>query len=1040
MNFDAPALASPFARERGAGSGAARRPLGSDSVGDPEVDAGAIAAPEPDNFKIEEEEALRRLRRRYWLSCGSRGCISSDLLFVCHGGNAVAASVIKLRTWAHGADWPRTGPNTCLVVVRLDVRQCDLAGSIDMHRTVALTDGSGSASHRDFHSREVSNVQTSETTNTSNASHNEPTPVSQLPQISPAPPHSPFGLEQRRGAPPEPASTHDQTAPPPALRQRPRLDEFREELCRWRKPLELPKPRLPLRFLLGEVWRAGYLHYYDAIAGIPRGLQCAGPRAGDSRGVRTCVGLHDAGEEVHLHGPDGRRQNRSTPVRIFQGKLPGERRVRVGDEKTPALALREHAADRGFFSEVGDVVVEGFHVVFDDGEVVLDDGEAVCDLVGVLIRDVDRRTQGGGHQKISQRTHLFNNIFSALLPGIHATLLSNALTDVLIDALGDTLPALPANVLVNTLPNLPALLIKPASERPRVDALAAVVANDLATVVGSALAVVLADAHAAVLANVNVFPPDVLAADVLAADVLAADVLTVVLAYALAAVLANVNVFPPDVLADVLTAYVLAVVLAVVLADVLANVNVFPPDVLAVEVLAADVLAGDVHVHALPANVDSLQPGFLALGLLALELLDADILPALAGSIMAAQLLANVLLASHVATLHSLKRNPCPCHSCNPLPLPLPLVRAASETSRMGGGQRRRVRARSDGAREGWCRDVFEAGGVVFFEISSVAFPSCSGDRLLTPAKLRPDFGGVDKETAAGFGAADVISLIPEVFLLGESQHKKTMKHDEGGRGRGTPSPTAVDRRVSVICIPSLPYLVSHAILPLPPATNASGYATVCSAYQRTQCLRAHECPFAHICVLCTGLLPVTACERDRNVCLERPQIFRQNANLLGHCQSTCHREHRCLRCGSRSHDLLIRPVRPLGGAEFCFAWNGSGAYRLPDYPPASVAGTRTRPSFARKTSKITCTNMRAETLTPVRRPPAPHPDYFARPWPRRSLVEFTSLESGMSAGGSRAIGTISSGRYRSPATVGPTTWTSGGVTHKMDSFNEAPT
>ncbi|RKO83147.1 hypothetical protein BDK51DRAFT_43055 [Blyttiomyces helicus] len=113
-----------------------------------------------------------------------------------------------------------------------------------------------------------------------------------------------------------------------------------------------------------------------------------------------------------------------------------------------------------------------------------------------------------------------------------------------------------------------------------------------------------------------------------------------------------------------------------------------------------------------------------------------------------------------------------------------------------------------------------------------------------------------------------------------------------------------------------------HATLPLPPATNASGSASVCSAYQRTQCLRAHECPFAHICVLCTGLHPVTACERDRNVCVKWN---------MEDCQSTCHREHRCLRCGSRSHGLVICPVRPLGGAEFCFAWNASGACRLPD-------------------------------------------------------------------------------------------------------------
>ncbi|KAJ3219101.1 hypothetical protein HDU67_002757 [Dinochytrium kinnereticum] len=96
-----------------------------------------------------------------------------------------------------------------------------------------------------------------------------------------------------------------------------------------------------------------------------------------------------------------------------------------------------------------------------------------------------------------------------------------------------------------------------------------------------------------------------------------------------------------------------------------------------------------------------------------------------------------------------------------------------------------------------------------------------------------------------------------------------------------------------------------------------------CVAYQKIQCpLSTKDCPSLHACIRCNGAHPVIMCKKDRNVCVKWN---------MEDCASACHREHRCLRCASKEHTLRVCPIRPLGGAEFCFAWNSAGTCRIMD-------------------------------------------------------------------------------------------------------------
>ncbi|KAI9354089.1 hypothetical protein DFJ73DRAFT_319803 [Zopfochytrium polystomum] len=106
-------------------------------------------------------------------------------------------------------------------------------------------------------------------------------------------------------------------------------------------------------------------------------------------------------------------------------------------------------------------------------------------------------------------------------------------------------------------------------------------------------------------------------------------------------------------------------------------------------------------------------------------------------------------------------------------------------------------------------------------------------------------------------------------------------------------------------------------------SASPTSSTAACLNYQRAQCpLSQRECKSQHICVRCSGPHPVILCKKDRNVCVKWN---------MDECASGCHREHRCLRCAAREHTLRTCPIRPLGGAEFCFAWNSAGTCRIVD-------------------------------------------------------------------------------------------------------------
>ncbi|KAJ3293010.1 hypothetical protein HDU79_000788 [Rhizoclosmatium sp. JEL0117] len=100
--------------------------------------------------------------------------------------------------------------------------------------------------------------------------------------------------------------------------------------------------------------------------------------------------------------------------------------------------------------------------------------------------------------------------------------------------------------------------------------------------------------------------------------------------------------------------------------------------------------------------------------------------------------------------------------------------------------------------------------------------------------------------------------------------------------------------------------------------------SVACVAYQRGICLGtgSESCKAQHACVRCNGNHPVILCKKDRNVCVKWN---------MEECNFGCYREHRCLRCASRHHTLRVCPIRPLGGSEFCFAWNSAGTCRIMD-------------------------------------------------------------------------------------------------------------
>ncbi|KAJ3067009.1 hypothetical protein HDU98_009762 [Podochytrium sp. JEL0797] len=102
------------------------------------------------------------------------------------------------------------------------------------------------------------------------------------------------------------------------------------------------------------------------------------------------------------------------------------------------------------------------------------------------------------------------------------------------------------------------------------------------------------------------------------------------------------------------------------------------------------------------------------------------------------------------------------------------------------------------------------------------------------------------------------------------------------------------------------------------------GSSVACVSYQRGQCLGIGNegCASQHHCVRCLGGHPVILCKKDRNVCVKWN---------MEECNAGCYREHRCLRCASRNHTLRVCPIRPLGGSEFCFAWNSAGTCRIMD-------------------------------------------------------------------------------------------------------------
>jgi hypothetical protein len=97
-----------------------------------------------------------------------------------------------------------------------------------------------------------------------------------------------------------------------------------------------------------------------------------------------------------------------------------------------------------------------------------------------------------------------------------------------------------------------------------------------------------------------------------------------------------------------------------------------------------------------------------------------------------------------------------------------------------------------------------------------------------------------------------------------------------------------------------------------PPNMMPTSSSHSCINFQKGQCgaSSSRDCRHQHVCIRCGGSHPVILCKKDRNVCVKWN---------MEECSSTCHREHRCLRCASREHTLRVCPIRPLGGAEFCF-------------------------------------------------------------------------------------------------------------------------
>ncbi|KAI8846370.1 hypothetical protein BC829DRAFT_268407 [Chytridium lagenaria] len=103
-----------------------------------------------------------------------------------------------------------------------------------------------------------------------------------------------------------------------------------------------------------------------------------------------------------------------------------------------------------------------------------------------------------------------------------------------------------------------------------------------------------------------------------------------------------------------------------------------------------------------------------------------------------------------------------------------------------------------------------------------------------------------------------------------------------------------------------------------------SGLApNACVAYQRIQCpLSTKDCTNHHVCIRCNGPHPSS--------CVRRIGTF-VSSGIWRNVLLRATGEHRCLRCASKEHTLRVCPIRPLGGAEFCFAWNSAGTCRIMD-------------------------------------------------------------------------------------------------------------
>ncbi|KAI8612263.1 hypothetical protein BC830DRAFT_587446 [Chytriomyces sp. MP71] len=140
-----------------------------------------------------------------------------------------------------------------------------------------------------------------------------------------------------------------------------------------------------------------------------------------------------------------------------------------------------------------------------------------------------------------------------------------------------------------------------------------------------------------------------------------------------------------------------------------------------------------------------------------------------------------------------------------------------------------------------------------------------------------------------------------------------------------TPADLAALRRASLQSVAlSLSPQNSEMALSGSIPSSLSGTSVACISYQRGQCIGtgSEGCKAQHACVRCGGGHPVILCKKDRNVCVKWN---------MEECSAGCYREHRCLRCASRNHTLRVCPIRPLGGSEFCFAWNSAGTCRIMD-------------------------------------------------------------------------------------------------------------